>query len=140
VIKAYPRARVRRHPRINGWIIDLYRWEGAKPERVAATYATPAFANQAARVKLGPPAPRGSRVPPRPPAPDPAPDPLPVVVTAPRTRSANGQQATGTCIPCGRPMRPAGTRSAAWPNTTLRQREGLCQTCHQKAKREGTAS
>jgi hypothetical protein len=150
-VKKYPRAKVSRHARINGWVIDLIQREGARPKRVAATYATAAFADRAARVKLGaiPPAvykplpqhvrPLGSaRVTVEPEA-RPAQAPQAPADTR-RTRAPHGERSTGTCTPCGRPMRPAGTKAADYPGTTLRQRDGICQTCYQKAKREGAAA
>jgi hypothetical protein len=139
-VKEYPRAKVSRHPRINGWVIDLFQREGARPKRVAATYATVAFAARAARVKLG--------ITSEPTAPKPSPRfevfqrPTNTVsqAPAPRTRAPHGERSTGTCTPCARPMRPAGSKAADYPGTTLRQREGICQSCYQKAKREGAAA
>lgn len=109
--KRYPRATVKRHPNLNGWVIDLIWRAGAKPQRVAATYASIPWAHKAARRKLG--------------LKSPAPG-----------NTASAGQATGTCDTCGRPMRPAGSRASAYPGTMLRQREGLCQPCNQKAKRK----
>jgi hypothetical protein len=137
-VKKYPRAKVSRHARINGWVIDLIQRDGARPRRVAATYVSAAFAGRAARVKLGikdlpaqtPPTLTGR----------PAPLPAPAAVEVPRTRAPKGERSTGICTPCERPMRPAGTKAADYPGTTLRQREGLCQTCHQKAVRQGAAA
>ncbi|MDQ0854817.1 hypothetical protein QFZ79_002928 [Arthrobacter sp. V4I6] len=135
-VKAYPRAKVSRHPKINGWVIDLFHREGARPQRVSATYATVGFAARAARLKLG--------LTPPPPLLEPRPAAEVLQLTAPapvvRTRAANGERSTGTCTPCGRPMRPAGSKATDYPGTTLRQRDGICQTCYQKAKRLGAAA
>jgi hypothetical protein len=148
-VKAYPRAKVSRHPNINGWVIDLIQREGARPRRVAATYVNAEFAARAARVKLGMPVAPAPQLPPRT---LPAVAQVPVAAPAPRfevferprkearTRAPHGQRATGTCTPCGRPMRPAGSKVSDYPGTTLRQRDGICQTCYQKAKREGAAA
>jgi hypothetical protein len=138
-VKAYPRAKVGRHPQINGWVIDLVQREGARPKRVSATYATIGFAARAARLKLG------LTPPPPPMVPRPVEEVLqlptaPAPVPAVRSRAVNGERSTGTCEPCGRPMRPAGSKAADYPGTTLRQRDGICQTCYQKAKREGVAA
>ena len=111
-IKTYPRAKVSRHPSVNGWVIDLIQRENASPRRVAATYASIVWADRAARAKL--PAPRPTRA-------------APVV-------------GHGICALCDRPMRPAGARAADYPGTTLRQREGLCQPCNQRIKREQEAA
>lgn len=111
-VKTYPRARVSRHPKLNGWVIDLIQRENASPRRVAATYSSIHWADKAARLKL--PAPRPTRAAP-----------------------VDGH---GICGPCGRPMRPAGAKAADFPGTTLRQREGLCQSCNQRALREGSAA
>jgi hypothetical protein len=111
-IKTYPRAKVSRHPSVNGWVIDLIQRAGAKPQRVSATYSSIVWADKAARLKL--PAPRLTRA-------------APVV-------------GHGICNPCGRPMRPAGAKAADYPGTTLRQREGLCQPCNQRIKREQEAA
>lgn len=111
--KTYPRAKVSRHPNLDGWVIDLIQRAGAKPKRVAATYSTIAWADKAARLKL------------------PAPRPV---------RAAHPAAGFGTCTPCGRPMRPAGSLAADHPGTTLRQREGLCQSCNARAKREAEES
>lgn len=150
LVKKYPRARVSRHPRINGWVIDLIQRDGARPRRVAATYVTAEFAARAALAKLGhtpttPAAPRPSMFTQpgeRPPVRnfEVFERPAPKESAEPSKRSPRGARATGTCTPCGRPMRPAGSKSADYPGTTLRQRDGICQTCYQKAKREGAAS
>lgn len=136
-VKKYPRARVSRHPRINGWVIDLVQRAGARPRRVTATYVTAEFAARAALVKLGhtPVAP----LPLMPSRPALAAAPAVTAPAAP-ARAPRGNRSTGTCTPCGRPMRPAGSKSADYPGTTLRQRDGICQTCYQKAKREGAAA
>jgi hypothetical protein len=125
-VKTYPRAKVSRHPRINGWVIDLIHRAGARPNRVAATYVTAEFAARAALVKLG------VKVPPA------APVAKGFQVFEPKRLTAARDY--GTCAPCGRPMRPAGSKSADYPGTTLRQRDGMCQSCYQKAKREGVAA
>jgi hypothetical protein len=132
-VKKYPRAKVSRHPKVNGWVIDLIQRDGARPKRVAATYATASFADRAARLKLGFKVPAPERPAPRliPIIEEPAPEPA----AAPRTRAPHGARSTGTCAPCGRPMRPAGSKASTYPGTTLRQREGLCQTCYQKSLR-----
>ncbi len=123
--KTYPRARISRHPNLNGWVIDLIQRDGAKAKRVAATYSTIPWADRAARTKLGiklpPPAPRPANVVPAPPPTPPAAPPV--------KRPA---QDAGTCEPCGRPMRRTGEKSADHPGTVLRQREGLCQSCCKK--------
>lgn len=139
-IKKYPRAKVSRHPNLNGWVIDLIHRAGARPNRVAATYSTIAWADRAARTKLGiPPTTKIPR--------DPAPVPVPKVATpvapvapaAPKpVPAAHPAAGFGTCTPCGRPMRRAGSRAADHPGTTLRQREGLCQSCNQRLLREGS--
>lgn len=138
-VKAYPRARVSRHPKINGWVIDLVQREGARPRRVAATYASPVFADRAARVKLGAEAPK--EYVPRPPMfaqPGERPPARNFEVFQPK--AALSERSTGKCEVCGRPMRPAGSKAADYPGTTLRQRDGLCQTDYQKTKREGAAA
>lgn len=133
-IKRYPRAKVSRHPNLNGWVIDLIQRPGAKPKRVAATYSTIAWADRAARakfgIKLGPlPAPQPVRPAPRLETPAPA-------AAAPVGAAKPVDQGHGTCTPCGRPMRAAGSKATDHPGTTLRQRESLCQTCYQRQKRE----
>lgn len=133
-IKKYPRAKVSRHPNLNGWVIDLLQRETAKPKRVAATYSTIAWADRAARAKLG--------LKPRPmPAPSPV-RPAATVVEAPApegfqlfVKPTPVDQGYGICSPCNRPMRPAGSKPADYPGAVLRQREHLCQSCNQKAKR-----
>lgn len=144
LVKKYPRAKVSRHPRINGWVIDLIQREGARPRRVTATYVSAEFAARAALVKLGhsPTTPLPS-LPPRPaPVVRAVPSPQSLVAPAPAASDtpSGRERATGTCEPCGRPMRPAGSKSADYPGTTLRQRDGICQTCYQRAKREGAAA
>lgn len=148
-VKKYPRAKVSRHPKINGWVIDLFQREGARPKRVAATYATVAFADRAARVKLGITAPavfESSRTLDLAPS---TPDPARIVrlvpvrqatATTPRTRAPHGEQGPGTCTLCSRPMRPAASKAVDYPGTALRQREGLCQSCYKKAKHEEVAA
>lgn len=143
-IKKYPRAKVSRHPVLDGWVIGLLLRAGAKPIKVNATYATIDFAHKAALVKLGfKPQPAAVK------AASPkqqewkqGPDgtALPAKVAdmsqvgpAPRGSARNHP---GTCKPCGRPMRPAGTKAADYPGTTLRQRDGLCQSCNYSQKRE----
>lgn len=138
-MKKYPRAKISRHATLDGWVIDLIQRANAKPKRVAATYASIHWATRAARLQLGLPA-----SPERKPQPharaEPAIDLSTVaahtaVSRAPQSgRSPNGTRAAGTCNTCHRPMRPAGTRAAEHPGTTLRQREGLCQPCNHKAK------
>lgn len=131
-IKKYPRAKVSRHPNLNGWVIDLIQRETAKPKRVAATYSNIAWADRAARTKLG--------LKPRPPLPTPqqAPDtmqlPAAPEVEAP-TATRPVDQGHGICDPCNRPMRPAGSKPTDYPGAVLRQRANLCQSCNQKAKR-----
>lgn len=139
-VKKYPRARVAPHPTLNGWTIDLIQREGAKPRRIAATYASITWAHRAARTKLGlPPGPiPAAQTIPRPTLPAPA------TLTQPATQpvrkpSPIGGRASGTCNTCNRPMRPAGSKASDYPGTTLRQREGLCQSCNQKAKKEAAA-
>lgn len=139
--KKYPRAKVSRHPNLNGWVIDLIQRETAKPKRVAATYSSIPWADRAARAKLGlkprpllptpAPAPEGT---PWVPAPvldveAPAPAVEPVAVTRPV------DQGCGICDRCIRPMRPAGSKPTDYPGAVLRQRANLCQSCNQKAKR-----
>ena len=143
-VKRYPRARVSRHPLVNGWVIDLIQRNGAKPSRVGATYVTAEFAVRAALVKLGvqPSAP----LPPLPPRTTPAVRQLATPTQPPGANHRSFRKwlpevhPGNTCIPCGRPMRPTGTKASEHPNTVLRQREGLCQSCCQRAKREGMAA
>ncbi len=121
-VKKYPRAKVSRHASLNGWVIDIIHRANARPNRVAATYATIAWADRAARLKLGVkvhPAPPGT-----------------VDIVQPDMEIPRPAKDYGTCKPCGRPMRPAGSRASDFPGTTLRQREGLCQSCNQAAKRD----
>lgn len=129
-IKTYPRAKVSRHKTLDGWTIDLIQRAGAKPKRVAATYATIAWADRAARLKLGP-KPREEKSRPLPAA---APSSFEVFA-----RPGIAAVDPGKCIPCGRPMRPAGAKAADHPGTTQRQRAGLCQPCNQRIKREGSS-
>lgn len=131
-VKKYPRARISTRPNIKGWVIDLIFWEGAKPKRVAATYASIPWAYKSAHEKLG-------VNPTTTTAPKPAPAPAEPALRPKRTRSSNGFRAKGTCGTCNRPMRPAGTKASDHPGTTLRQREGLCQSCNARATREGAA-
>jgi hypothetical protein len=130
-VKKYPRALVKRHATLDGWVIDLMLRENAKPKRVNATYASIPWAARAARIKLGVN-----------PGPAPAKAPRPIEAPAPAPaqfevfeRPAPVKQDAGTCERCKRPMRPAGTKAADYPGTTLRQRKGLCQSCHQAATR-----
>jgi hypothetical protein len=124
-VKTYPRAKVSQNTSRSGWVIDLIQRAGAKPKRVSATYSSIAWANKAARTKL--PARQA-----------PKPQPARGLELFERPKGAKGS--TGICTPCGRPMRPVGTKAADHPGTTLRQREGLCQSCYQRAAREGTQS
>ena len=121
--KTYPRARVSRHPVLDGWTVGLILRANAKPIKVNATYATIAFAHKSALTKLGvkTPATTGAST-------------AKGLVSVPKPVEAKN---AGTCIPCGRPMRPAGTKAADFPDTVLRQREHLCQTCHLKDQRKG---
>lgn len=121
-VKKYPRAKVSRHPSLNGWVIDIIHRESSRPNRVAATYATIAWADRAARMKLG--------IKVRPPQPG------TTDIVQPDMDTPRLAKDYGTCTPCGRPMRPAGSRASDFPGTTLRQREGLCQSCNQAAKRD----
>lgn len=116
--KTYPRAKVSRHPVLDGWTIDLILKAGAKPIKVNATYATIEFAHRSALTKLGvkTPAPTAGARRPEP-------------TLAPAKPKERQIQPAGTCIPCGRAMRHCNTLSADYPGTVLRQREGLCQTC-----------
>lgn len=118
--KKYPRALIKRHPKANGWTIDLIQRAGAKPKRISATYASVPWAHRAARQKLG------LKV-----------DPAPVVEVKPRPALPAPSQLPklkakdyGTCIHCERPMRKAGTKLSEYPGTVLRQREGICQSCN----------
>jgi hypothetical protein len=129
--KKYPRAKISRHPNLNGWVIDLIQRDGAKPKRVAATYATIPWADHAARLKLG-----LNPTPPKPLVTKPAPirqAPAAVLTPKPAPKPREPKNA-GTCIPCGRDMRPAGTKASDYPGTVLRQREGLCQSCNHPKK------
>lgn len=129
-IKKYPRAKISRHATLDGWVIDLIQRETAKPKRVAATYASITWAHRAAHVKLGLPVPamkpsNEARV------------EAPVQPTpAPRPAKAPDLRDHGTCKPCNRRMRPAGTKIADYPGTVLRQRDGLCQSCYQREKKD----
>lgn len=128
-VKVYPRAKVSRHKTLDGWVIDLLLKSSAKPMRVNATYASIAWAHKAANSKLGVKAKPATGETVKAPAPKPAPAaPAAPVPTMPRGTK-------GTCERCRRPMRPAGSKAADHPGTTLRQREGLCQSCHQSSKR-----
>ncbi|WP_136314346.1 hypothetical protein [Actinomyces procaprae] len=40
------------------------------------------------------------------------------------------------CKSCGRPMRPARTKTADWPGTVVCRRDGLCHACVEKARRK----
>ncbi len=130
--KKYPRAKVSRHANLNGWVIDLIQREGAKPRRVAATYATIPWADHAARLKLGlkPATPKPFPTQPRPSAPAAQP-----AAPTPYDRAARVPARAGTCNHCDAPMRPAGTKSSDYPGTKLRQREGICQSCNNKVNR-----
>lgn len=134
--KKYPRAKVSRHATLDGWVIDLILRENAKPKRVNATYASVPWAFRAAHIKLGVnPGPAPAKAPktvPAAPAPAPA---APKFEVFERPRVAVVTKDAGTCELCKRPMRPAGTKTADYPGTTLRQRKGLCQSCHQAATR-----
>lgn len=142
--KTYPRAKVSRHPVLDGWTIDLLLRAGAKPIKVNATYATIEFAHKSALAKLG--------IKPKPAAPakaasprqqewkegfDRTPAPAKVADTSQAGPVPRGAARTnpGTCVPCGRPMRPVGTKAADYPGTTLRQRDGLCQSCNKSQTR-----
>jgi len=139
-VKKYPRARVSRHPHINGWVIDLIQRDGARPKRVAATYVTPVFAARAALIKLGvqaPAAPAAPRLT----------TPLfqdtgrslsaPVAPAKKPATATKPTKAAGTCQTCNRPMRRAGMKAADHPGTVARRRDGLCQSCALRAEREG---
>ncbi|MHC6592404.1 hypothetical protein [Arthrobacter sp. C152] len=130
-VKKFPRAKVSRHATLDGWVIDLIQRETAKPKRVAATYASIAWAHRAAHVKLGIPVPATTPAAPAPVRAVPA-EVLPPK-PAPKPRATKDY---GICKPCGRPMRPAGSKAADYPGTTLRQRDDLCQSCCQTQKRE----
>lgn len=135
-VKKYPRAKVSRHATLDGWVIDLIFSEKAKPRRVNATYASVPWAARAAHIKLGvKPGPAPAKAPRPVPTPAPAPAaPAPAELTV-FERPIPVKQDAGTCERCKRPMRPAGTKAADHPGTTLRQRKGLCQSCHQTATR-----
>jgi len=139
--KKYPRARISRHPHINGWVIDLIQRDGARPKRVAATYVTPVFAARAALAKLGvqaPAAPAAPRL------------TTPLFEDTGRSRGTTAvpvkkpaapPKATadaGTCEECNRPMRPVGTKVADHPGTVARRRKGICQSCALRAEREAS--
>lgn len=141
--KKYPRAKVR--PVLNGWAVDLLLRAGAKPIKVHATYATIDFARKAALVKLGVKAEAKPAPKPASPkqqewkqGPDKTPAPAKVADTSQSGPVPRGTARTnpGTCKPCGRPMRPAGTRATDYPGTVLRQRDGLCQSCNYQSKKE----
>jgi hypothetical protein len=122
-LKKYPRALIKRHPKANGWTIDLIQRAGTKPKRVAATYASIPWAHRAACQKLG------LKVEPTPPVEVKARPALPAPGDLPRPKDY------GFCNTCRRPMRPAGSKVADYPGTTLRHREGLCQSCNKTARR-----
>lgn len=139
-VKKYPRAKVSRHATLDGWVIDLILRENAKPKRVNATYASIPWARRAAQIKLG------VKVDPAPTSrPHPLPIPAAATLAAPLApadpefevfeRPTPVAKDPGTCGKCKRSMRPAGTKAADHPGTTLRQRKGLCQSCHQAATR-----
>lgn len=130
--KKYPRARVKRHATLDGWTIELFLKANAKAMKVNATYASIPWAFRAAHIKLGVnPGPAPAK------APKPVSTPAIPTLAAPTAveRPAPVKQDAGTCERCKRPMRPAGTKAADHPGTTLRQRKGLCQSCHQAATR-----
>ncbi|AYN57835.1 hypothetical protein HOU49_gp47 [Arthrobacter phage Eileen] len=129
-VKSYPRAKVTRHKTLDGWVIDLYLRATAKPIRVNSTYASITWAHKAAAQKLGV---KAKTVQAAAPVKAPAPKPGPAAPAAPVPTMPRGTK--GTCGRCHRPMRPAGSKAADYPGTTLRQREGLCQSCHQSSKR-----
>jgi len=124
--KTYPRAKVSRHPVLDGWTVDLILRNGAKPIKVNATYSTIGHAHRSALTKLGVKVPATTAV--RDPR-HPEPTLAPAKPKGPQARPA------GKCIPCGRPMRHCNTLASDHPGTVLRQREGLCQTCSSKAKK-----
>ncbi len=136
--RKFPRAKVSRHKTLDGWVIDLLLKANAKPMRVNATYASIAWAHKAAiqklGVKTGTPAPASPLAVKRliTAAEVPSHDRLDEVAL---TRLTAPLPTKGTCNRCHRPMRPAGSKAADYPGTTLRQREGLCQSCHQSSKR-----
>jgi hypothetical protein len=130
-VKVYPRAKVSRHKTLDGWVIDLLLKSSAKPMRVNATYASIAWAHKAANSKLGVKAKPATGEPVKDSAPKPAALAAPAAVAVPTMPRGT----KGTCERCRRPMRPAGSKAADYPGTTLRQREGLCQSCHQSSKR-----
>lgn len=123
--KTYPRARVSRHPVLDGWTIDLLLRAGAKPIKVNATYATIEFAHKSALTKLGVKAPATGTTATRRPEP----------TLNPAKPEARQPKPAGLCIPCGRPMRPVGTKAAEYPGAVLRQRDGICQTCNKSQTR-----
>lgn len=127
--KTYPRAKVR--PVVNGWAIDLLLRAGAKPIKVNATYATIEFAHKSALAKLGV---KPSQAPAKAASPlqqewkqGPGRSPAPAKI-GPVPRGA-ARTNPGICVPCGRPMRPVGTKAAEYPGAVLRQRDGICQSC-----------
>ncbi|AYN58127.1 hypothetical protein PBI_JUDY_57 [Arthrobacter phage Judy] len=138
-VKKYPRAKVSRHATLDGWVIDLIIRENAKPKRVNATYASIPWARRAAQIKLGvkvDPMPGKEAAKPGTPIvrtqePEQAPEPKLEVFERPKPVAVDA----GTCDRCKRPMRPAASRAVDYPGTTLRQRKGLCQSCHQAATR-----
>ena len=123
--KKYPRAKVSRHATLNGWVIDIIMGAKSRPSRVKATYATIPFAVKAAHAKLGVPTSPGT-------APVARADGALVNATKQPERAPKN---AGTCKPCGRPMRPAGTKAADYPGAVVRQREGLCQSCNYSSKK-----
>ncbi|WMI32995.1 hypothetical protein SEA_PEGGYLEG03_54 [Arthrobacter phage PeggyLeg03] len=136
-VKKYPRAKVSRHATLDGWVIDLIIRENAKPKRVNATYASIPWARRAAQIKLGvkvDPAPTSRPHPLPAPAPTPAPA-APKFEVFERPKTVAVTKDAGTCGKCERPMRPAGSKASDHPGTVLRQRAGLCQSCHQAATR-----
>lgn len=141
--KTYPRAKVARHKVLDGWTIELLLRASAKPIKVNATYATLDHARGAALAKLG--VKPGAKPAPKPATPkqqewkqgpDKSPTPAKVAdttTTGPAPRGS-AKRKPGTCVPCGRPMRPAGTKATDYPGTVLRQRDGLCQSCNYQKK------
>ncbi|AYN57460.1 hypothetical protein HOU47_gp54 [Arthrobacter phage Constance] len=129
-VKKYPRAKITRHKTLDGWVIDLMLRATAKPIRVNATYATIPWAIKAAHSKLGVKSSQPAPADPSPASPSFTGE-APTVVKSPAPVATDA----GTCDRCKRPMRPVGAKAADYPGTTLRQRKGLCQSCHQAATR-----
>ncbi|WP_314325472.1 hypothetical protein [Paenarthrobacter ilicis] len=132
-VKKYPRALIKRHQNANGWTIDLIQRAGVKPKRVAATYASIPWATRAARQKLGLPV-AAVQAAHRPTLPTPA-ELSQGLEQLKRPVPPKPKKDAGHCNQCNRAMRPAGTKTADYPDTVLRQRAGLCQSCHNSNNR-----